>query len=659
MRHPALGVPICKRCKDYYFEGSWRKDSDGKFEYCGWCAQGGDLLCCAEDKCPNSFCTKCIKRNLGRQVVSKIEECDTWKCFECNLKQLSKLRLLYYSIYKFWLKTDEDLAKAKAKVERKNRTDCITKTYHLAVQANRLSRNFVTKSSASWQKNPGFEQEKEKIHAAEEIAKFIAFSQKNLDQLKTRFFEFIDEDLGVSKKRNETLKKIAEDVGAISNGHLEEIVAKKEKVKYEVLNDSSDEGKSTNVNGNGAIEVILSDDEDEDKSLKSSSEDESFNDVGEEEEASPVKRAPRKAKSKTPLAKKSSSKKGGVKIRIGTKNKVKVESGSDLSDFEESKVTSTPRKKSSKSEDEKEPQESAKKQGGKTSKDNGDVADKPDQDDSSKLKDSRKRKEEELPKKEEKSEKKPSPCKSKKEETSVAAREAVLASSSDDEDSPKKEKAKAENSVKKASPKKVKKEEDSAAKQSVLDTSEESEEDSPKKEKAKAENSVKKASPKKVKKEEDSAAKQSVLDTSEESEAILDDSVQVLNDSPDLLSSEDEQEKLGKQLRSRFNELIEKIDVKKDAKIKGSPIVTLTRLSDRQEAKLKESGKNVLKLGKTEIKAEIKSEEGATNETEAIEEAETKVEKSAKASESISRDKEIDRLCQIGALEKLVKRKRG
>ena len=213
--------------------------------------------------------------------------------------------------------------------------------------------------------------------------------------------------------------------------------------------------------------------------------------------------------------------------------------------------------------------------------------------------------------------------------------------------------------MKKASPKKVKKEEDSAAKQSVLDTSEESEEDSPKKEKAKAENSVKKASPKKGKKEEDSAAKQSVLDTSEESEAILDDSVQVLNDSPDLLSSEDEQEKLGKQLRSRFNELIEKIDVKKDAKIKGSPIVTLTRLSDRQEAKLKESGKNVLKLGKTEIKAEIKSEEGATNETEAIEEAETKVEKSAKASESISRDKEIDRLCQIGALEKLVKRKRG
>merc|ERR1712029_887194 len=41
VRHPALGVPICTSCNNFYFEGSWKKDEEGKYEYCGWCAQGG------------------------------------------------------------------------------------------------------------------------------------------------------------------------------------------------------------------------------------------------------------------------------------------------------------------------------------------------------------------------------------------------------------------------------------------------------------------------------------------------------------------------------------------------------------------------------------------------------------------------------------------
>ena len=87
VRHPTLGVPICKACKSYYFEGSWRKDEEGKFEYCGWCAQGGDLLCCSKSSCPNAFCLKCIKHNLGRKSVTKIEETEKWRllksCFLC------------------------------------------------------------------------------------------------------------------------------------------------------------------------------------------------------------------------------------------------------------------------------------------------------------------------------------------------------------------------------------------------------------------------------------------------------------------------------------------------------------------------------------------------------------------------------------------------
>ena len=44
LRHPGLGVPICKDCHKFYFEGSWRKDDEGKFEYCGWCAQARTSL---------------------------------------------------------------------------------------------------------------------------------------------------------------------------------------------------------------------------------------------------------------------------------------------------------------------------------------------------------------------------------------------------------------------------------------------------------------------------------------------------------------------------------------------------------------------------------------------------------------------------------------
>ena len=49
-RHPTLGVPICKNCKNFYFDGAWTKDNEGSFEFCGWCAQGGELLMCADER---------------------------------------------------------------------------------------------------------------------------------------------------------------------------------------------------------------------------------------------------------------------------------------------------------------------------------------------------------------------------------------------------------------------------------------------------------------------------------------------------------------------------------------------------------------------------------------------------------------------------------
>jgi len=49
-RHPILGVPMCKNCKNFYFDGAWTKDDEGSFEFCGWCAQGGILMLCSDER---------------------------------------------------------------------------------------------------------------------------------------------------------------------------------------------------------------------------------------------------------------------------------------------------------------------------------------------------------------------------------------------------------------------------------------------------------------------------------------------------------------------------------------------------------------------------------------------------------------------------------
>merc|ERR1711935_693201 len=275
------GVPICKDCYKFYFEGSWRKDDEGKFEYCGWCAQGGDLFCCTNDSCPNAFCLKCVKRNLGRTAVSKIEDSEEWKCFECEPKQVREQRLLFFSILAFWKKVDEKVKKRvdakKAKEKAKNRSDCLTKTYQLASQCNLISKNFVTKNAENWAKNPNFSDKKVKEQSAEDFSKYLALSQKNLTQLKQRFLENVDEDLGASKKRSEKLTEIIEDLDSISNGHLEAIVVKKEKVKFQVLQNSSDEESTPKANGKKSKvpeEVQVSDIDE----LASSSEDEKDSD---------------------------------------------------------------------------------------------------------------------------------------------------------------------------------------------------------------------------------------------------------------------------------------------------------------------------------------------------------------------------------------------
>ena len=263
VRHPTLGVPICKACKSYYFEGSWRKDEDGKFEYCGWCAQGGDLLCCAKSSCPNAFCLKCVKRNLGRKSVTKIEEADNWECFECKPFQLKDLRLLYYSILQFWQHFDEKL-KAKEAKKALKKENCISKSISETKTTLHQQINLLSKINCQ-----------DKLGAAEKYAKFVALSKKNLDQLQGKFFDHLRADLGEDEERDSRLLEITTDLKSVTNGHLKEAFKEKkekvgpksqkvkeevslidsaddlekEKVKYEVLKSSDEEEEEGAVNG--------------------------------------------------------------------------------------------------------------------------------------------------------------------------------------------------------------------------------------------------------------------------------------------------------------------------------------------------------------------------------------------------------------------------
>ena len=130
-----------------------------------------------------------------------------------------------------------------------------------------------------------------KEQTAEDFAKFLALSQKNLNQLKQRFLENLDEDLGANKRRSEKLNEIIEDLDSISNGHLEAIVVKKEKVKFQVLQNSSDEETSKKANGKkGPEEVVLSDDTDELASSSDNSEDDPNDSEAEERRARKIAR---------------------------------------------------------------------------------------------------------------------------------------------------------------------------------------------------------------------------------------------------------------------------------------------------------------------------------------------------------------------------------
>ena len=66
---------------------------------CRWCSEGGQIFLC--DFCPHAFCSKCMRCNLGRKYLKKIEEDEKWKCLICDPSYLKEHRALYWAIFKY------------------------------------------------------------------------------------------------------------------------------------------------------------------------------------------------------------------------------------------------------------------------------------------------------------------------------------------------------------------------------------------------------------------------------------------------------------------------------------------------------------------------------------------------------------------------------
>lgn len=57
-------------------------------KYCGWCGHADDLVSCKS--CKILFCSRCIKRNIGEECLSKAQA-SGWSCCCCAPSQLKNL----------------------------------------------------------------------------------------------------------------------------------------------------------------------------------------------------------------------------------------------------------------------------------------------------------------------------------------------------------------------------------------------------------------------------------------------------------------------------------------------------------------------------------------------------------------------------------------
>jgi len=170
MRHPLLGVAVCRNCR-YFYEGDdnsdeWEKDEEGSDLYCRWCAQGGEVVGC--DKCHFVFCKRCITRNLGRKKFAEINDSEEWSCFCCDPSQIYKERALMFAVAKWAAdRKNKKRLKDKLKLEKK--------------KSDMLKKNELEKKRREAEKKKQKEEEKKK-KAKEEESKIENFIDENIHE---------------------------------------------------------------------------------------------------------------------------------------------------------------------------------------------------------------------------------------------------------------------------------------------------------------------------------------------------------------------------------------------------------------------------------------------------------------------------------------------
>ncbi|TKY52100.1 CHROMATIN REMODELING 20 [Spatholobus suberectus] len=90
--HPFLKVIICGDCNCLLKEKTHKKDigQDCSEGYCTWCGGSGELVSCK--LCKILFCTKCLKKNLGVELVPDAQA-TSWHCCCCHPNLLQRLSL--------------------------------------------------------------------------------------------------------------------------------------------------------------------------------------------------------------------------------------------------------------------------------------------------------------------------------------------------------------------------------------------------------------------------------------------------------------------------------------------------------------------------------------------------------------------------------------
>lgn len=247
MRHPHLGVPVCKQCRAFYFEGDWTRDDEGYYEFCRWCANGGDLLCC--DTCKNVFCKKCIKRNLGRVKVSEIEDSDNWSCLMCDTKQIWKQRSMYHSLWCYQKTIREEGDQEESGSGPKPKKTFLDDALKDANGVLTIFRDYIEKAGQSWRKKARDRKDEDSVKMVKKLRTIIQVTRHNLklldDNIVSGFsaeLEHLDEDdIRVSVPETEVTREEHESQPVHNKDEEEECNTSNPDQSRDMFEDSNDD----------------------------------------------------------------------------------------------------------------------------------------------------------------------------------------------------------------------------------------------------------------------------------------------------------------------------------------------------------------------------------------------------------------------------------